>query len=194
MYTKTIMSGPGFSEISAVVPSGGKRPDELANVVAHLKSLGFGEVLVGNKGHRMMNRYDTILEAKFDIIYTQDDDCIIHNINELVGLYKPERIIANIKQAHLNSYDIISGGKLILVGWGAVFHKSLVDFSKYLAKFPEDELFYREADRIFTWLNPHEVLVSDTKIQDFPSAYGGMSVEDEHFNTMLEAIKNLKQL
>jgi hypothetical protein len=179
-------------KVVCIIPTNNQRPDELLKVLEHLKQFNFSRVLVvADTGKMLYNRYIQDI-AEDEIIYTQDDDCIVYNIQELIDLYNPEKIIANCKPAYQRVYDEISDGKICLVGYGAVFSPKLIDFTPYLSKYPEDKLFYREADRIFTWLNKKELIVGD--IEDFPSAEHGMSQTEEHFRTRDEIIKRLKTI
>lgn len=194
MSTKNTGSGPGISDISVVVPSNGERQEELKQVIKNLEDFGFKDIIIATGNKLMMNRYEAALKAKNDIIYTQDDDCVILNIDDIVNAYNPDKIIANIKLAHINHYANYADGKIALVGWGAIFNKKLINFDKYLARFPEDEFLYREADRVFTWLNDFDVIIADGSIKDFPSAVGGMSVTPEHFPSMVKMVERLRTL
>jgi hypothetical protein len=175
----------------AVIPTNGKRPDELKTIVEHLKGFNFEKVLVvEDKGKKLYNRY--IQEG--ESFYTQDDDCMIYNVQELIDSYDPNKIVANYKPHFQKKYDHLSGGKICLVGYGAVFSKNLANraFQRYLGTYKEDNLMYREADRVFTWFNEKELIVGD--IEDFDSAWIGMSHDDEHEDTLKEIISRLKTL
>jgi len=175
----------------AVIPTTGERKEELKKITEHLKQFNFDDILiVQDTGKKLYNRY--IQDA--EIIYTQDDDCLVWNVQELIDGYSPDRILANCKPSFQKKYDNLSGGKICLVGYGTVFNKKLADeaFEIYLNKYPEDNLMYREADRIFTWFNQKELIVGD--IEDFPSAWQGMSHTDEHEQTLREIISRLKIL
>lgn len=189
------MFGPGISNVSVVIPTDGKRVKELDAVRAHLELLGFKDIILATGDRKMMNRYDACKKAKNDIIYTQDDDCIIENIPELLKKYDEDLIVCNTKLERMVYYERICSGKIALVGYGAVFHKDLLKaFKQYTSYFEEDDTLYREADRVFTWLNLKELVLADRYIKDFPVAMEGMSMDTEHFPSMYIMIDRLKQL
>ena len=187
-------SGLGTSEVSVIIPTNDNRKEELKKVIEYLKGFGFEDIIIARGERRMMNRYDAVKQAKNDIIYTQDDDCLIHNIPMLLEAYRKDRVIANIKLGHLQQYSQIGDGKIFLVGWGAIFHKDAVNFERYLTKYPEDDITLREADRLFTWLNDVEVMVADGYIEDFPSAWNGMGLERNHYPSLFEMADRVKTL
>jgi len=46
-----------------------------------------------------------------------------------------------------------AGSQIALLGWGTIFRKQLLRvFDPYLARYGVDELFYRECDRIFSFM------------------------------------------
>lgn len=188
-------SGLGSSDITAVIPTNGKRKNELEEIELHLKSVGFKDIVFAKGKDGVLHRYTEAAKVKTDYIYTQDDDCIITDIPDLIGLYEPGKIITNMKTGHLNTYSEATGGKVALVGWGCIFHKdALKNLKKYTDKFPEDDLYRREADRVFTWVNEKRLVIADGHIKDFPSAWGGMSYEEDHFPSMMRMVKRLKTL
>lgn len=166
--------------ISAIIPTNGKREEELKQIVKHLEQFGFGEIIIArDKGLRMYTRYAT--PAKYDIIYTQDDDCIVENIKELLDAHEDDVVVANIKKERKEYYDTYFNGKICLVGYGAVFNKKLIHNMDDMEK---DELFFREADRAFTGRNKKKLILADEKIKDFPSAEVGMCKDEEHSRTL----------
>ena len=195
MSIKNMASGLGISDVSVVIPTNHQREAELQNVVTHLKSLGFEDIILAEGSKRMYNRYEAVWGAKNEVIYTQDDDCIISNIKELLGAYRPDRITANSKMERMLWYEDLYAGRVCLVGYGAIFHRDLVkNMNKYLDEHGEDHLFYREADRVFTWLNEKKIIVADKSIKDFPAAFGGLSFEPDHWKSMDVMIRRLKNL
>lgn len=189
------MCGLGFSNVTAIVPSHRKRKEELETVLRHLEMNGFKDIIVAEGEHMILNRYDAIQKAKNEIIYTQDDDCIISNIKQLVDLYDENKIVCNAKFDRMVYYNRLCEGKIALIGYGAIFNSSLIGHMyEYINKFGEDEILYREADRIFTWLNDKELIIADGYIQDFPCANTGMSTERDHYTSLYIAMDRLQQL
>jgi len=127
----------------------------------------WGEVIVDSGSPSIARRYELAKQAKFDLVAFQDDDCIC-SWKELLELSQPDLINMAMKQGHFDTYkNSISS----LMGWGSIFPKSLItSLEKYVKIYGEDEVYKREADRIFTYLNfPQNRLV--LPIMDLPSAY-----------------------
>jgi hypothetical protein len=140
----------------------------------------FDEVLIETECPSILRRYELALKARNDIIYVQDDDCIV-DVDLLKEKYNGQ-LTNFISEGHQRFYQP-SG--MTLIGWGALFPKSMIDFSRYLDKFGASPLFLREADRVFTYLNqPFNSLV--TEINHLPSASipGRMYTTNEHWETL----------
>jgi len=133
-----------------------------------------------NSNRKVFGRYLLAQVAKSDTIYVQDDDCLI-NAGRLCYEYQPGELLCNVKPEHARDYQRQYPG-IALVGWGAIFPKSMIDFSPYLAKFPEDDLFDRECDRVFTWLNRAKTRIVDFGVEDLKHALGKdrMGTEARH--------------
>jgi glycosyltransferase involved in cell wall biosynthesis len=116
----------------------------------------FGEVIIYDNSkcadHQVFGRYVPILDRD-GVIYTQDDDCVLDNPAALCGLYEPGTIVCNMPPEHAARYEDKDG--IALIGFGAIFDASLAkdSFARYLSQFPQDVLFKRECDRVFTALN-----------------------------------------
>lgn len=181
-------------DISVVIPSLGKRKEELEKVLEHLKSLGFEDIIVVNE-KQMLGRYLATYKAKNEVIYTQDDDLIVENIPQLIEKYNEDKVVCNIKLERMVWYNNLCEGKIALVGYGAIFNRKLVhNMNRYLESYPDDSMFEREADRIFTFLNDKELVIADGSIKDFPSAMQGMSNTGEHFASLYKVLDNLLHL
>lgn len=180
--------------ISVVIPTNGKREKELVKIVDYLKRFGFDDInIVQDTGNCMLGRY--LAETRYDIIYTQDDDCLVGNIQELIDNHDPNFIVNNITTNRANYYTEMGISEITLVGYGAIYNKKLIEnMSKYQNKYGLDALYRREADRVFTYLNNKISLVRDDKIINFPSAVGGLSVENNHEQSMLTMVERLRTL
>jgi hypothetical protein len=137
-------------------------------------------------------RYELAKQVKNDIIYVQDDDCLV-NYQNLFKHYDG-RITNTMTLPFKQKYDDMG---CTLVGWGAYFPKSMLSvFDKYIEKYGMDEHLYREADRIFTYLNkpfntiiqPHEDLFQDGNRMSSPA-----NVEF-HFQSANEALRKCSLL
>lgn len=130
-----------------------------------LKSLeGFGELIIGDGSVGACGRYDAVARAKYDIIYTQDDDCLV-NIEALLQLWDGN-FVANMVPTRLEPCF----NNNTLTGWGSLYRKNLVQvaFDKYLKHYPKDALFFLGADRIFSGLSPHALVC--VGLEDLPNA------------------------
>lgn len=149
-----------------------KRKNELSEIITHLKSFPhlIDEIIVWDNRKANMcgyGRYLGALQAKNNVIYTQDDDVIVNNIPELFNAYDGSCIINNMKIAHLKIYKHINH---TLPGWGMIFDKSWVTvLNKYILQYGIDDIFLRDTGRIFTGLvGKWKSLEAD--IVEFPSA------------------------
>lgn len=185
--------------VSVVIPTAGKRTKEIESILSHLKGLGFEDVLViTDDGNRLLNRKFGACKAIHEWIYTQDDDVIVENIPELLKEAEKGLIVANTQPEHTAFYakEENSGGRICLIGWGAIFHRDLLaDTDRYEAKFPIDELYKREFDRVFTYI--HDIKLINGNLKHFESAKDegqAMYREKRHWDDLKAIINNLKQL
>lgn len=150
----------------------------------------FEEYLIETECPSVHRRYELALKARNDLIYVQDDDCIAD----------PERIyrtyngqITNAITSH--HYKWYKDKGVTLVGWGAFFPKSMIDFSKYLNKYPVDDLFLSQTDRVFTYLNqPFNSVITDIKHLPTATQPGRMHTSPGHWDKLEEVIKRLHNI
>lgn len=169
-------------QVTAVIVTRGN--EDLAPVLDSLQD--FRGPLVWDNSERgqdlkVFGRYMLAAQALTEYVYVQDDDCIVDTAR-LCADYRPGELLCNVKPDHHQAYRTHYPG-ITLVGWGAIFPKSMVDFSAYLAEFPDDdELFFRECDRVFTWLNRAKTRIVHFGIEDLPHAFGQdrMGMEPRH--------------
>ena len=147
-----------------------------------LSSIDADEVVI-RRGHGgVWERWEAAMSAKHDVVYVQDDDCVV-NFDGVVEEYDPSVVTCNMLTSHWSDYP----DGIALVGWGCVFHKTMLSaFGQYLMKFSEDELFRREADRVFTGLNPLRVI--DLGVHHLGAAFGAdrMGREARHGDDLKE--------
>jgi len=124
-----------------------------------LETLPYEDVVVWDGRERdehpgTYGRYLAMSEARNDVIYLQDDDCIFRHHNELLTGYEPGVLTA--VYGHGENPDGLDD--MALVHGGAVVDRSLSlsAFDRYLERWPVDEGFYREADMIHGTLCPHK--------------------------------------
>ena len=161
----------------------------------------FDEILVREESPSVYQRYELAKQAKNDLIYVQDSDCMV-NYQNLFKKYDG-RITNTMTLPFQRQYEPLG---CTLVGWGTYFHKSALSiFDKYIAKYGVDAHLLREADRIFTYLNrpfntvimPHEdVFLVDGKYTKEQSS-DRMSAPDKleaHFKSRDEALEKCRLL
>lgn len=159
-----------------------------------IKLEGFGEVIIRTNSPSIYERYLQAKTAKNDIIYVQDDDCIV-DYKELFRHYNGR--ITNAMVGRRQYYEDVSGGRITLVGWGAFFPKSMLSvFDDYIARYGADDAhLMREADRIFTWLNyPHNTIKLPHIDLNPPEQADRMNKEPKHFDYIVEVSKKLEKL
>lgn len=155
-----------------------------------MKSLeGFGEIIIGEGNHGVYGRYEAIKQAKFDTVYTQDDDCLV-GIDRLLGEWDGHFVV-NFNRWRVPEYP----NNMVLIGWGAIFKKDLINvLDKYTDRWGFDPLFMRECDRVFTGLNTHVNFFGDR--DDLPTASGTdrMCAEAKHWDYLAEVKKRVYEL
>lgn len=114
-----------------------------------LNSLPFDDVVVWNNSERddlsCYGRFAGVAEAKHDWIYVQDDDLIVP-VPALLDAWDGGRgIVANKPPAE----------EWRFLGCGALFHRDLVNFDRYHARYPGDPEFNRTADVVFAYQHPY---------------------------------------
>ncbi len=170
------------SKVSAVIVTKGDK-----DLTPIIESLPFTDIFIWDNSafqdRKIYGRYIGATLAKNDIIYVQDDDCLVGALS-LLDHYEEDKLICNIPMDRRAEYE---GTGLSLVGWGALFHRKLIhSFHKYWDKFPIDELFLRECDRVFTALNQFRQV--NVGMQHLPYAFGldRMGKEKRHRQDFIE--------
>ena len=108
-------------------------------------------------------RYELMREAKHDVIYTQDDDCLFRHHDQLQQEWHAGEITA--VYGHGDNPDGLED--VALVHGGALIDRDacLLSFVEYLEHWPRDEGFYREADMISGTLTPSRQLAIPYQIR-----------------------------
>lgn len=141
-------------EVSAVIVTRGN-----VDLTPILETLPYSDLVIwddrerGSKG--CYGRYLVMAEAKHDVIYFQDDDIIFTAHDELLSVYEPEQITSNMPSPwwERTFYDRLD---CQLVGAGSLVPRDLPQqaFERYLAHWPEDDLFLDYCDMVNGILNP----------------------------------------
>jgi len=147
-----------------------KRQDNIPEIIKSLNRWSFINqimILDNSKGKNIINygRYLQAQRAENDLIYVQDDDCLVNNVDEIYDRFISDP--TKICHAGINDYqkvipeNIYGKTQMAMLGWGAVFDRKWIGIlDKYTDKYGKDYCFYRETDRIFTMLlNQHHNFV-----------------------------------
>lgn len=181
---------------SAVIVTRGGKHEDMLQVLETLT--GFDEVIIWDnslacKNVSVFGRYAGALLARNEIVYVQDDDCVT-SPQAIVGAFLPGRLVCNVPQDRRREY---MGTGMTLMGWGSVFGKSKLDaFRRYLSVYPQDELFERECDRVFSYLHQDSVTLVDVPMRHLDSAHGmdRMGREARHRADFLEVRSRMANL
>lgn len=179
-----------------------QRIDELAKIIETLKQYPFiDEILIHDntkQNIKMYGRYYAVRRARNQMIYVQDDDCIVGNLNQIYNYFvkgKCTELVNGMKPERAPFY----AGLDTLVGWGAFFNKDWIGvLDWYLDKYGMDQIFLRETDRIFTSLCRAVAprVTVPAVIMDFPSAMSpnALSLQREHEQSRAEAVSRCKEI
>lgn len=158
-----------------------KDPVYPPEIIQNLSQYPFGEILVLTNCDSPHRKHELFAKVKYDLIYYQDDDAICP-VRELTLLSDPTKINVAMKQRHFEAYSHLR--MTMGLGWGAIFPKKLLDsLQKYRDEYGEDEVYKRETERIFTYLNsPQNRFV--LPIVDLPSAFAAdrLSMQPGHYD------------
>lgn len=192
-----------MEKVSAVLLSW-KRPKELRQIKEYLSKIDFIDEIIVWKNTPQDNKmsYGSYLgakRAKNDIIYIQDDDCIVLNIREIYATFDGKHLSNAIMAHRMRVYGSQKNSEpySTMVGWGAFFKKEWIKvLDKYIERYGEDELLYREAGRIFTMLLARKHNTIMARVKEFPSARGPMALylQPGHYDKRDLAIKRAKGL
>lgn len=176
-----------------------KRQHNIPRIVdSILKVPQINEILIhdNSKGENLYcyRRFELAFIARNELIYTQDDDVVNHDIEKLIEEH--EGLTCGATQGYLNALNDppYSNTNLALLGYGSLFSKKDINFGKYLSNYLVDELFFREADRIFTLFNPNKPKVIKCNIEEIDNLQHSMSGEARHLADRLEIIKRCQEL
>ena len=148
-----------------------------------------------SKGNNIIN-YGRYLHGTHDLIYTQDDDCIVHGIENLYASFvtAPDRISYGGTEGlhNVDQQNIRGSAKMCMAGWGSMFSRSWISvLDKYIERYGMDTCFFRETDRIFSLLlNKHHNLVKTVRIEHLEGAVdkNALALEADHWKSKAKAI------
>lgn len=147
----------------------------------------FDEVLVETNCPGIHRRFELAAAARNDVVYVQDDDVDVDVVDLLVHY---DGRLTNVMDERQIPIYAESGATLI--GWGALFPKRLIDFSRWRACFGDEPIPSREYDRVFTYLaQPHNTIVRPIRMLRRSVA---MSSDGLHYQSRDRIFEKLRQL
>ena len=167
-------------EITPVIVTRGDSPKIVSriveSIVMHTTRLGycfFHPTIIYDNSQRLdfhvFSRYIAAESATTDYVYVQDDDCLVDLSAFPLSQISPDHVLTNMPADYRPNYP----SEIQLVGFGAVFHRSLIrrTFERFFTTdggFDDDYVFLVECDRVFTGLNKCELV--DVPITHLPNA------------------------
>jgi len=167
-----------------------KRQENLPQIIESLTKYPFiSEILIrdNSKCENIINygRYLLAEKASNDIIYTQDDDCIVPNIDKIYERFmqEPDKVCHSGTEGYerVINDNIYGSRQMAMFGWGAMFNKNWINvLDRYTKAYGKDFCFYRETDRIFSILldRHHNFVLSD--IKHLSPEKEALSSQDDH--------------
>lgn len=184
-----------------------KRPNNIGRIVSHLLSQPFIDTVVirdnTKNNSNVFGRYELAQQASSPIIYVQDDDCIVHDIEQIYETFMndPERIAFGLAPTHYPVWHLYTypETQLAMVGWGAFFKREWISlaFDRYFRHYEHDAFVRREADRIFSlMLGRHHNPILASNLEHLPGCSDGeaMSKETDHFVSRARAIERCREI
>jgi hypothetical protein len=154
--------------------------DELDQLVKPFRLMKDITVVRSNKNTYVGGRFNAIRMARHDVVYTQDDDCIVLDIEQLRTVHRMTgKLACYLDKSHMvmhateyvHEYNKGVCHEMI-IGWGAVLRRSWVDdaLDIYRRQHGEDELYNLVADRAFVMLLQQEHVPLEASFQFQKSA------------------------
>lgn len=140
-------------------------------------------------------RYVTARKCSTDLIFTQDDDFRVDNVEAIYheALARPDDITLCMDKGHVaygKKHYQFGDAEMGLVGWGAMFRKKHLEvFRNYTERYGWDDLLLSKADRIFTMLQnrKHNILLAKGKMLPGSTGHESMYRQPDHQRLIREA-------
>jgi hypothetical protein len=157
-----------------------------------LLNFTFDEVIIEERCAGVHRRFELALQARNEIVYVQDDDCLI-DIPKLWNRYDGTMTYA-ITPAHNRIYEELCGNRTCLIGWGCFFPRVLADPTRWTpytdVHGPVPSI---EADRVFTWFaGPRQPVIMP--IRNLPRQSAMSRDNREHYTSRDRILRQLKEL
>jgi hypothetical protein len=147
-------------------------------------------------------RFLCALEARNSVVYVQDDDSLLRNLDELASVFAadPTRIAHALRPSHFAERGLNVHGpcEVALVGWGAFLMRDWVHVLDAVpAPLRTGDLFRREADKFFSVLLEcrHTAIKGDIRLLEGHSEPGlALWLEPEHRRMAARAVREALRL
>lgn len=182
-----------------------KRPHNMPQIIAHLKRNEiFDQIVIVDNGKTLdqFSEDDVVQIVKCkhnfgtfgrkigaalainDIIYTQDDDCVVHNIPELLSefLAREDQIVAGLSIGHYRHEWERSKKPWIQLGWGSFHwrHWLIAGVDAWIEKYgARDPMLWSKFDRIYSVLHGNHFAIP-ARYTPIIGPDGGHSERDGH--------------
>jgi hypothetical protein len=137
---------------------------DLGEIEAALEPLGWPTIVYDNSkeiDYAVAGRYAAVNWADTDLVYVQDDDCVLEAdaVRTILAAWTPGAIAANMPAAFRHDFYTDH----CLVGFGAVFEREFAESSmaRAYAAWPDRDprALDRTCDIALTYLSPERILV-----------------------------------
>jgi len=150
----------------------------------------FQDIIIVTECPSVYHRYLAAKKATTEHIFILDDDALV-NFQVLWESYDKVRITNAMPKPFIDKYKNLG---CTLLGWGAFFPKHLLScFDKYIERYGVDQTLLREADRIFSAMNPNWNVIQ-LPHEDLFQDETRMGVQPNHYDSMNEALKKVQML
>jgi len=183
-----------------------KRQYNIPEIIQSLLQWDFIDEIIlrdNSKSDNLINygRYLAAKEAKNDIVYFQDDDCLVKNLDKVYDKFieDPSRICHSGTKNYEKVIEdnMYYDAQMALAGWGSFSQKGWINIlDKYINKYGKDYCFLRETDRIFSLLRnqKHNFILGDIEHLPGKDDEFALSMQPDHIKYKKLAIQRALEL
>ena len=185
--------------ITAIILTKGGYPlDDIVDSLQYFDQVIIADNSKLREGLKVYLRYVAAFSetARHNIVYVQDDDALV-DVRAVVDQWREYMapMVCNMPPDRRAEYKRWPG-HISLVGWGTIFNRHVVkaNLDRFLKRWPIDELFLRECDRVATYLTPHVDVQVNFKHLERAHGLDRMGREARHGNDLQEICIRLEKL
>lgn len=171
-----------------------KRESNIPKIIESiLKFKEINEIIISRQTYGenigVWKRLEAAYKAGNDIIYTQDDDALIDNIEDIYKAFDGNSIAFGATEGLQEAYK---KNHVALLGWGSFFKRDWVRnfILRYVEKYHlPDEVAMKQGDRIFTsWFDRHIMVPAKVTHLDGYKSPDAISEQEGNLRLIQEAI------